>query len=136
MIRRWSPTEIGPPVGQYSHLAATSADNELIFVSGQVGSLPDGTLAGSDAATQTRQILDNLGVLLAGAGGGPEHLLKVFTMVAGTEHVAGCRSARSDVFARWYPDGDWPAQSLIVVAGLASPEIVVEIEAVAAIPRS
>jgi enamine deaminase RidA (YjgF/YER057c/UK114 family) len=135
MIKRWSPAEIGPPVGQYSHLASAPADHDIVFLAGQVGADRTGRLVGPDAEAQSRQIFDNIEALLAAAGGTPDHLVKLFTMVAGTEHVAGCRAGRLDHFARWFPAGDWPAQSLIVVSALASPDILVEVEAVAAIPR-
>lgn len=135
MIRRWSPPQIGPPVGQYSHLAAVPEGHEVVFLAGQVGTLPDGTLAGPDAETQTRQTLANIEALLAALGAGPEHLVKMFTMVAGVEHLAGSRAARKEVFDRWFPAGDWPAHSLIVAAALAAPELTVEIEAVAAVPK-
>ena len=64
MIRRWNPAAIAAPIGQYSHLASVPADHELVFVSGQVGVLDDGTLAGSDARSQTRQIFINIERLL------------------------------------------------------------------------
>ncbi|MER6948157.1 RidA family protein [Nonomuraea sp. NPDC000554] len=135
MIRRWNPAAIAPPIGQYSHLASVPADHELVFVSGQVGVLDDGTLAGSDARSQTRQIFANIERLFDSLGVGPEHLVKLMTLVAGTEHLYGCRAARQEVFGRWYPDGDWPAHSLAVVVALATPELAVEIEAVVAVPR-
>jgi 2-iminobutanoate/2-iminopropanoate deaminase len=135
MIRRWSPPGLAAPIGQYSHLAAVPADHELVFISGQVGGLEDGTLAGPDAESQTRQAFGNIERLLGSLGAGPEHLVKLLTLVAGTEHLAGCRAAREEVFARWYPGGDWPAHSLAVVAALATPELTVEIEATAAVPR-
>ncbi|GLW06196.1 hypothetical protein Misp01_13260 [Microtetraspora sp. NBRC 13810] len=136
MVRRWSPAGIGAPVGQYSHLAAAPAGADLLFVSGQVGTLADGSFAGTDAYAQTRQIFANLAALLASAGSGPEHLVKLFTMVAGADHLAGCRAARAEAFAGWFPGGDWPAHSLIVVSALASPEILVEVEAVALVPAA
>jgi 2-iminobutanoate/2-iminopropanoate deaminase len=135
MIRRWSPAGLAPPIGQYSHLATVPADHDLVFVSGQVGVLEDGTLAGPDAESQTRQAYANIGVLLDSLGAGPEHLVKLLTLVSGTEHLAGCRSARDEVFAKWYPGGDWPAHSLMVVAALAAPELTVEIEGTVAVPR-
>jgi enamine deaminase RidA (YjgF/YER057c/UK114 family) len=135
MIRRWNPTDLAPPIGQYSHLAAVPADHEVVFISGQVGVLADGTLAGPDAESQTRQIFANIETLLGSLGGGPQQLVKLLTLVSGTEHLAGCRAAREEVFARWYPDSDWPAHSLAVVAGLATPELTVEIEGTAALPR-
>jgi 2-iminobutanoate/2-iminopropanoate deaminase len=38
------------------------------------------------------------------------------------------------VFAKWFPDGDFPASTLAVVAALAGPDYAVEVEAVAAVP--
>ena len=136
MIRRWNPSQVAAPAGQYSHLAAVPPGYELVFVSGQLGLLPDGSLAGEDAESQTRQVLANLRELLAAAGGGPEHIVKLLVLIGGVEHLTGSREARAAVFAEWYPDGDFPANSLMVVAQLAAPEYVVEIEAVAAIPVS
>ncbi|WP_214416298.1 RidA family protein [Sphaerisporangium fuscum] len=135
MIRRWSPDDLAPPIGRYSHLAAVPDGHEIVFVAGQVGVLGDGELAGPDAESQARQVFANIETLLASMGAGPEHLVKLFTMVAGTEHLAGCRAAIGEAFGRWYPGGDWPAQSLVVVAALARPDLAVEIEAVVAVPR-
>jgi enamine deaminase RidA (YjgF/YER057c/UK114 family) len=135
MIRRWNPAGLAPPIGQYSHLAAVSADHELVFVSGQVGVRQDGTLAGPDAESQTRQALANIGTLLGALGAGPAHLVKLLTLVSGTEHLEGSRAAREEVFAKWYPERDWPAHTLMVVAALAKPELTVEIEATVAVPR-
>ncbi|GAB2850085.1 RidA family protein [Actinoallomurus bryophytorum] len=135
MIRRWSPDGLAAPIGQYSHLAAAPPDHELIFIAGQVGVLEDGTLAGTDGESQTRQAFANIGVLLNSLGAGPENLVKLVTMVSAREHLAGCRAAREEVFAAWYPGGDWPAHSLMVVDSLATPELTVEIEGFAAVPR-
>ncbi|WP_433175130.1 RidA family protein [Actinoallomurus sp. CA-150999] len=135
MINRWNPSGLAPPVGQYSHLAAVPSDHEVVFISGQLGLLEDGTLAGPDAESQTRQAFANIGRLLDSLGVGPANLVKLLTFVSGTEHLPGSRAAREEVFADWYPDGDWPAHSLMVVAALARPDLTVEIEAIAAVPR-
>jgi 2-iminobutanoate/2-iminopropanoate deaminase len=135
MIRRWSPAGLAAPIGQYSHLAAVPSDHEVVFISGQVGALEDGTLAGPDAEAQTRQAFENIGRLLASLDAGPANLVKLVTMVSAREHLAGCRTAREEVFAAWYPGGDWPAHSLMVVDSLAAPELTVEIEGMAAVPR-
>ncbi|MEU8383588.1 RidA family protein [Streptosporangium sp. NPDC048865] len=135
MIRRWNPPGPAAPLGRYSHLAAVPAGHELLMISGQVGVLEDGTLAGPDAESQARQVFANIESILRSVGAGPEHLLKLFTMLSGTEHLAGSRAAQGEVFARWYPRGDFPAHSLIVVAALAAPDLVIEVEGVAAVPR-
>jgi enamine deaminase RidA (YjgF/YER057c/UK114 family) len=135
MPKRWNPDDVSAPVGRYSHVAQVPAGHELVVVAGQVGVRPDGVLAGPDAEAQTREVLANLERVLAGAGARPADLVKVFSMVAGTDHLPGFRAAMGEAFERWFPEGDWPTQSLIVVTALAKPEIVVEIEAMAAVPR-
>jgi 2-iminobutanoate/2-iminopropanoate deaminase len=109
------------------------AGHRLVFLAGQLGVAPDGELA-ADAEAQGRQIFANLEALLAAEGAGPEHVVKLLTLVAGTEHLAGYRAAQAEAFARWFPDGDFPAQTLAVVAALAGPDYAVEVEAVAAVP--
>jgi hypothetical protein len=47
--------------------------------------------------------------------------VKLLTMAPAREHLAGCRTAREKISAAWYPDGDWPAHSLMVVDSLAAP---------------
>ena len=135
MVRRWNPDSVAAPIGRYSHVAAVPAGHELVFVAGQVGVREDGGLAGPDAHAQARQALANIERLLGSLGAGPEHVVKLLTFAAGAEHLAGIREAFAATFDRWYPDGDWPAQSLVVVAALAAPELTVEIEAVAAVPN-
>ncbi|MEW2499733.1 RidA family protein [Amycolatopsis sp. NPDC047767] len=100
----------------------------------RAGLLPDGTLAGTDAKAQARQIFANIEALLAAHGARPEHLVKLLTFVAGTEHLAGYRAAQAEAFAHWFPAGDFPAQSLVVVAALAGPDYAAEVEAIAAVP--
>lgn len=135
MIRRWNPDTVAAPLGKYSHLARVPTDHEIVFLSGQVGALPDGSLAGDDVDAQAHAVFDNIERLLAAAGGSPENLVRVFSMVAGVEHLPGFRTVLGETFTRWFPHGDWPAHSLIVAAALARPDILVEVEAVAAIPR-
>ncbi|MCC5476910.1 RidA family protein [Streptomyces barringtoniae] len=130
-----TPTVIGAPVGKYSHLAATPPGHRLVQIAGQVGTLPDGSLAGPDVTTQTRQIFANIEALLGTLGVGPRELVKLTTFVSGRSCLPGFLTARDEVYDRWYPDGVYPAHSLAVVEGLALPELAVEIEGIAAVPE-
>ncbi|MDX3100360.1 RidA family protein [Nonomuraea angiospora] len=133
MPKRWNPAGVPAPIGSYSHVATVPANTTLVFVSGQVGNLRDGSLAGPDALSQTRQVFANLRSVLDEFGATPDDVVKLLTFVSGTEHLPGFRAARDEVFAEWYPGGDVPAHSLAVVAALAAPELTVEIEAVIAV---
>lgn len=76
----------------------------------------------------------NLGVILEDFGATPAYIAKLMTFVVSADSLPGFRTARDEVFADWYPDGEVPAHSLAVVAGLAAPELLIEIEAVVAVP--
>jgi 2-iminobutanoate/2-iminopropanoate deaminase len=134
-VRRWNPPGIAAPIGKYSHLAQAEPGHRLVFVSGQVGNLPDGTLAGAGAHAQARAVFDNLGALLDHLGVPPTNLVKMLTFITGTEHLPGFYEARNEAFAAWFPDGVVPGHSLAVVSALAAPDLVVELEAIVAVPE-
>jgi enamine deaminase RidA (YjgF/YER057c/UK114 family) len=134
MLSRSNPPGVAAPIGKYHHAVAVPAGVNLMFVSGQVGDHPDGSPVAPDAAAQARQAFANLGVILEAFGATPAHIAKLMTFVVGADSLPGFRAARDEVFADWYPDGEVPAHSLAVVAGLAAPELLIEIEAVVAVP--
>jgi 2-iminobutanoate/2-iminopropanoate deaminase len=136
MLSRSNPAAVPPPIGRYHHTTTVPGGTDLVFVSGQVGHYLDGSAIAQDSAGQARQAFLNLGAILKDLSAEPGQIAKILTFVAGAEHLPGFFTARDDVFARWYPDGDVPAHSLAVVAGLAGPGLLVEIEAVVALPRT
>lgn len=130
-----NPPGLAAPIGKYSHLACEPPATRTVWVSGQVGQLPDGTLAGPDSYRQTLQVLDNISTLLASLGAGPRHIVKLLTFVSGEQHLPGFYRARDEVFAEWFPDGVYPGHSLAVVAALADPKLTIEMEGVLAVPQ-
>jgi enamine deaminase RidA (YjgF/YER057c/UK114 family) len=85
-----------------------------------------------DIVAQAEQVFDNLKRVLASAGAGFEHVVKMTVFVVGRHHVDDFRRYRSGLFERLYPSGNYPTTTFLVVDGLASPEFLVEVEAVAA----
>ena len=120
------------PLGAYSLGMSVNA-GRLVYVAGQVGVNREGELAG-DAAAQTRQILQNIGHILEGAGAGFSNVVEFTTYVVGRDSVAGFIEGRNQVFPDIFPDGDYPPNTLLVVDGLVREEFLVEIKAVAALP--
>jgi enamine deaminase RidA (YjgF/YER057c/UK114 family) len=115
----------------YSHTAAIPAGAELVLVSGQYGSDANGAVVSPDFAEQVHQAFRNLGVALAAHGLDLTHVVQLRTYVVSPDFEklgaiaqavgAGC--------------GDTPpTQTVIGVAGLAMPDILFEVEAVAARP--
>ena len=133
MIRRWNPDTMPTPTSRYSQLALAEGATRQLEISGQVGLYPDGTLADGLAA-QLDAALANVDRALAAAGMDRTNLMKitVYLTDASAEAVALYRARRD----AWVGDGDGvgaaPAATLLVVAGLAAPHWLVEVDAVAA----
>jgi enamine deaminase RidA (YjgF/YER057c/UK114 family) len=109
------------------------AGTDLAFVSGQIGNHADGRTIDPDATVQALQTFHNLDAIVHDLGATPRDIVKFTTLVVGTAGLAGFRAAREQVFPDWYPDGEFPTNTLMMVVALASPEVLVEIEAVVAV---
>lgn len=101
----------------------------VLHASGQVGIWADGS-ASLDFGEQCEQALRNLLALLAAARMGPEHIAKLTCYVVGRQKLDAMYEARR----RLLP-GVAPASTTVIVQGLASPEWLVEIEAIASASR-
>ncbi len=122
------------PIGAYSVGMAVSP-GRLVYVAGQVALDADGNLVGpGDAAAQTRQILTNIGHILAAAGANFNNVVEFTTYVVGRPSIQKFIDGRNDVYPTLYPNGDYPPNTLLVVDGLVREDFLVEIKAVAAVP--
>jgi len=89
---------------------------------------PSGAVVGAgDARAQARQCYANLAAILAHYGGALRHLLKTTTYITHWAYRPLVAAARDEVF----PTGPYPANTLVVVQGLAEPHFLVEIEGIA-----
>lgn len=122
-----TPDDLPAPAG-YSHLVITDPGARLVVISGQVGMAADGTVAYGWEA-QTRQTFANLGVALAAAGAGWADLVKLTYFVVSTTELPMIRCIRDEFVDVEQP----PASSLVQVSGLFRPDVLIEIEATAAI---
>lgn len=100
----------------------------LVWTSGQVGIAPDGRVAEGWEA-QTRLTFENLGHALAAAGAGWQDVVKLTFFVAATDELETVRQIRDEFIDQATP----PTSSLVQVASLVRPELLIEVEAVAAL---
>ena len=126
MLKRYNPETAPASYSIYSQGVEVPAAARLFYVSGQVGVLPDGSLAG-DAEAQIDQAWKNVLAILEAAGFGAEDLVKVNTFMTRPEDVELQRKIRDRVVK----DGG-PAATMVTVVRLSHPDWIVEIEAVAA----
>ena len=88
----------------------------------------------NDAAAQTRQALQNLGHVLSGAGADFNNVVEFTTYVVGRSSIQEYIKGRSEVYPEIFPNGDFPPNTLLIVAGLVHEDFLVEIKAGAALP--
>jgi len=128
------PTFLNPPTvhmpgGAYSHSALVPAGTELIFLSGQVGVRPDGSVPNS-IAEQAEQVFANIGALLAAHGLDAGALVKFTMFVVAGQDIQAVRAARAK-----FVGAHRPASTAVYVSQLVEPAWKVEVEAVVAKPN-
>ena len=103
---------------------------DLVFVSGTVAWGPDGKLVGlGDVYAQAKQTIANIEHYLRQAGAGLRDVVRTRIYLTDMSHWEEVARAHREAFADVRP-----ASSLLEVSRLASPEMLVEIEAVAVVP--
>lgn len=98
----------------------------LVYVSGQAGVDEHGRTVSGDFETQARQAFANLATVLGQAGATLADVVKVTIMVTDMANLPILIRLRGEYFTE-----PFPADTLFQVAGLAQPEWLVEIDAVA-----
>ncbi|GAB3678123.1 RidA family protein [Actinocorallia lasiicapitis] len=111
----------------YSQVVSVPAGHRLIMTSGQVPVDADGTIAEGWEA-QTRQVFENLGTALEAAGATWSDVVKLTLFVVDTAELPTVRAVRDEFVDVERP----PTSSLLKVAGLYHPDVLIEVEAVAA----
>ena len=113
------------PVSHYCHVTRAG---KLIWVSGAIGVLADGSVP-ADVAQQAELALASIDACLSAAGAGPEHVVKVNVYLTDVNDRARINPVRERYF------GDHrPASTLVGVTALVLPGARVEIDATAVLP--
>ncbi len=113
----------------YSHVAKAG---DTVYIAGQIALDADGALVGrGDIEAQTQQVYANLQAILEELGGGLKDIVKLTTYLTERSHLEAFRRVRN----RFFSDA-FPPNTLLFVSGLAHPDYLVEIEAVAFLPGS
>jgi 2-iminobutanoate/2-iminopropanoate deaminase len=119
-----SPHVAEPPPGRWSNALRV---DDMLFISGMVSRAPDGVaIQGSNEYEQAKIIFGKIRYLVEAAGGAMSDIVKVTIYVVNIRHNTEVWRARQEFFT-----GDFPCSTLVEVRSLATPEILVEIDAIA-----
>lgn len=121
---RLNPPGLHTPQANYSHVARVG---NVLYLSGQIPVDADGNLVGpGDAERQAEQCFKNIVAILGHFGATPDHVARITTYITDLAYRPLVAGPRDRTFGT-----PGPASTLVVIASLASPAYLVEIEATA-----
>jgi enamine deaminase RidA (YjgF/YER057c/UK114 family) len=127
-----NPDGLHDPVSfGYSHTVSVPAGAGLVLVAGQYGSGPDGQVVSPEFAGQVAKTFENIATALAAHGLDLSHVVQLRTYVVDLDFEK-LGTVAATVGEAW--GAEPPTQTLLGVAGLATPDILFEVEAMAARP--
>jgi reactive intermediate/imine deaminase len=127
-VKRTNPPELTKPTG-YTHIVEVTGPVKTIYISGQIAYDKDGkVVGGSDMKAQAEQVFKNLQTALTAAGATFADVVKMNSYITDMSKAQAVR----DVRTRYFGDAT-PASTFVEVKGLVRPELMLEIEVVAAV---
>lgn len=122
-----SPTGVAP-AATYEHIARAG---DFAFVAGQIAKDKDGAWVGlGDAGLQARQVYANISSILDSLGAKPSDVVKINTILTDRSYRDAVTAERLEFFGPHRPP-----HTGIIVSGLGSPEVLVEVEIVVYLPQ-
>lgn len=103
----------------------------LIFLSGQTAADADYKVHSGDIRKQTEAVYDNIEIALRAAGATLADVIKTTTYLTSADYIGPSREVRVERYKNLEAP---PANTLLIVSRLAEPEMLVEIEVIAAVP--
>jgi enamine deaminase RidA (YjgF/YER057c/UK114 family) len=110
-----------------------AAEGRQVFLAGQIGWSGDQHFASDDFVAQVEQALRNVVEVLAEAGAGPEHLVRLTWYVTDKHEYLSRLDAVGQAYRRVI-GRHFPAMTLVQVVALVEDRAKVEIEATAVVP--
>jgi 2-iminobutanoate/2-iminopropanoate deaminase len=125
-----NPPGLTRPTG-YTHVVV-SADGRTAYVAGQVSFDSTGAVVGAgNFQAQAEQVFANLRRALVSVGASFGDVVKTTTFITDLKNLPALRDTRARYFDATHP----PANTLVPVATLARPDLLLEIEAVVDLPK-
>jgi len=132
--RAANPPAVAQGMGLFTHvieLDNTSA-RKTVFISGQVAWNPLGEVVGrGDLRAQFVKVYENLTSLVAHAGGTLDDIVQLRTYLTDRELLSPFFAIRNELYPSLFPSGVYPTNTLLIVGGLADPDLMLEVEAIA-----
>jgi enamine deaminase RidA (YjgF/YER057c/UK114 family) len=125
-----NPETLSKPPG-YTQVVEASAPARIVYVAGQLGLDREGKFS-SDFRLQAIQTFENIKAALSAVGGQFQHVVKMNNYLVDIKYLPVFRQVRDSYLA----DENRPASTTIAISGLAREGALLEIEAIAVLPKA
>jgi enamine deaminase RidA (YjgF/YER057c/UK114 family) len=132
-IKIFSPDVLGKPLGQYSQITRVKA-SEFVYIAGQLAANRDGQIVGADDFdAQCVQVFANIETALRSVGAGWGNVVEFTTYLVHSQDIARFMTYRKREFPKFFPNGAYPPNTLLMVDRLVQEPFLVEVKAIAAL---
>ena len=132
-IKIFSPDVLGKPLGQYSQITRVKA-SEFVYIAGQLAANRDGQIVGADGFdAQCVQVFANIETALRSVGAGWGNVVEFTTYLVHSQDIARFMTYRKREFPKFFPNGAYPPNTLLMVDRLVQEPFLVEVKAIAAL---
>jgi len=122
-LKYLNPGELTLPRGYTQVIKAGS----IVWIAGQTAVDQNSDVVGkNDPEAQARQVYANLETAIRAAGGGLSNIVKITTYLTSRDYAPAMRRVRAEFFPK-----NPPTSTQVIVRGLARPEFLIEVEAMA-----
>jgi enamine deaminase RidA (YjgF/YER057c/UK114 family) len=128
-----NPDGLAKPLGQYSHITRVKA-SEYLFIAGQLSVDKAGNMIGADDFdAQCVQIFANIETALKSEGAGWGNVVQFVTYLVHSQDIPKFMAYRKREFPRFFPNGVYPPNTLLMVDRLVGEPYLIEVQATAAL---
>jgi enamine deaminase RidA (YjgF/YER057c/UK114 family) len=132
-IKIFSPDVLGKPLGQYSQITRVKA-SEFVYIAGQLATDREGSVIGADDFdAQCSQVFANIETALKSVGAGWGNVVEFTTYLVHSQDIPKFMTYRKREFPKFFPDGAYPPNTLLMVDRLVQEPFLVEVKTIAAL---
>jgi len=124
-IKIYNVAALGKPLGQYSHVTRVQAA-EYLFIAGMLA-------PGDSFDKQCAAVYAQIEQALKSAGAGWRNVVQFTTYLVHSQDIENFMRVRKELFTKFFPDGAYPPNTLLMIDRLVKEEFLIEVQTVAAL---
>jgi enamine deaminase RidA (YjgF/YER057c/UK114 family) len=129
----YNPNELGPPMGQYTHVTRVKA-SEFLFIAGMLSGDAAGNVIGEgDFDAQATQVFRNIEAALKSADASWANVVQFTTYLVHSQDIPKFMAFRLREFPKMFPDRKYPPNTLLIIDRLVKEQFLVEVQTIAAV---